>query len=69
MQRSRYEEMFGHAGPGRPPKEDLPLGMPTGDPAVTERARRRATRVLKTLRRKEFEELMREEAEWLVANS
>lgn len=68
MLRSKYYEMFGESVVGRPPLEENPVGLPTGDRRLTERARRRATRVLKVVHRDEFERLMREEILWLMEN-
>lgn len=66
---SRYNEMFGEGYRGRPRSDENPTGRPTGDPVITELARRRATRVLKAVHEDEFEELMAEEAEFLQAES
>jgi hypothetical protein len=62
---SRYLELFGEGRRGRPVSEDEPTGVATGDPNITKMARRRATRVLKAENRERFEDLMREEAEYL----
>jgi hypothetical protein len=54
---------------GRPLKEEQPIGVPTGDPRITEAARRRATRVLKERHRDEFELLMETEAGYLQSTA
>lgn len=64
---SQYEKMFGEGYIGRPPAEEHPTGRPTGNRAVTEAARRRATRVLKVKHQREFEKLMDEEITFLMA--
>lgn len=66
---SKFEELFGEGYRGRPRNEENPVGTPTGDPAITEVARRRATRVLKAENKERFEELMREEAEYLKSQT
>lgn len=66
MSASTYEEMFGGAFIGRPPMSEHPTGnRATGDPRITEAARRRATRVLRVLHREEFERLMQQEIKFL----
>lgn len=65
---SRFQELFGEGYRGRPRNDEMPVGTPTGDPRITELARRRATRVLKAENPERFEELMRQEAEWLQSN-
>lgn len=62
---SQYEELFGGAYVGRPRYNEKSAGAPTGDPQITEKARRRATRVLRVLHQEEYEELMAEEAKHL----
>lgn len=66
---SRFQELFGEGYRGRPRNDEMPVGMPTGDPRITELARRRATRVLKAEYPDRFEELMRQEAEWLLGGA
>jgi hypothetical protein len=62
-----YEELFGESSPGRPPWDVPSTGAATltGDKSLTERARRRATRVLKHLHADEFAALMQAEIEYL----
>jgi hypothetical protein len=66
---SEFLELFGVVAAGRPRREENPTGVPTGDPRVTELARRRASRVLRYRHQSEFEELMQQEAEFLLNNS
>lgn len=65
MSASEYEDLFGPGFVGRPPLEEGPTGVPTGDPKLTELARRRATRVLKAKNREQFEAIMAAEIEHL----
>lgn len=62
---SQFEKLFGETCRGRPPLDASPVGVSTGNPVITEKARRRAMRVLRTRHAKEFEELMEAEANWL----
>ena len=63
---SPYEEMFGEPRIGRPQKS---VGIRTGDNAITQTARRRAARVLRLRHKEEFEQLMRDEADFLLNGS
>lgn len=65
---SPFAELFGEGVRGRPLKEEEPMGISTGDPQITEAARRRATRVIKWRHRKEFESLMAAEAAYLQSH-
>jgi hypothetical protein len=69
MSVSQYEGLFGSGSVGRPPLDEQPTGITTGDRKITEIARRRATRVLKLKHQEEFEELMAQEAEHLLGSS
>lgn len=66
---SEFVALFGQPSAGRPKNEDEPIGISTGDPRVTEMARRRAARVLRARYAEEFEMLMRQEAEYLLSRA
>jgi hypothetical protein len=62
---SPYEELFGEGFVGRPLAEEPSTGAPSGNPQITEKARRRAARVLRTRHASEFERIMSAEVEYL----
>lgn len=66
---SEFVRLFGEGLRGRPKNEDGPVGISTGDPKITELARRRATRVLRAENKDRFEQLMRQEAEYLLCGA
>ena len=68
LSESEFEKLFGAVCKGRPPSDSSPVGVATGNPVITEKARRRAMRVLRARHAAEFEQLMEAEANWLKTN-
>lgn len=62
---SPFQALFGNAGVGRPVRSSHPTGVSTGDPQLTEAARRRAARVIRVIEREMFDRIMEMEVDYL----